>query len=270
MKKFMKLLLVLVVAVMPFTVAQAKKTTTTAAKKNPVTLYEFYGEECPHCAELNSYLDELKKDNTINYMFKIVKLEVWHSESNSETMNKVASYFKYEVTGVPFYVIGEKYFSGFGENSKSVIVSTIKEAYNNKDYKDIVALVTDGKIKVDDPDVEEDNKSTIIAIVAIGVTLFVVLLIIFGRSKSSDTYYEDEEVEEVVAKAETKVATKVATKKPVAKKTATKKPAAKKAPAKKAPAKKTTSAAKKTTSTAKKTTTKKTTAKKTTTTKKTK
>ena len=254
MKKFMKLLLVLVIAICPLVVADAKKTTTTAAKKNPVTLYEFYGEECPHCAELNSYLETLEKDGSINYMFKVVKFEVWHSETNSETMNKVASYFKYDVTGVPFYVIGEKYFSGFGENSKTAIVTAIKEAYNNKDYKDVVALVTDGKIKVDDSDEEEDNKSSMIAIVAIGVTLFVVLLIIFGRSKSTDTYFEDEEVAEEVTNEEV---VKVATKKPVAKKTATKKPAAKKAPAKKA------------TSTAKKTTAKKTTAKKTTTKKKT-
>ena len=258
-KKFMKLLLVLLLAIVPFVGVDAKKNTTTTAKKEPIKLYVFYGETCPHCASLNEYLETLEKDATINYMFEVVKLEVWYNETNAEIMDKVGAYFKYDITGVPFYVIGEKYFSGFGENSKNVIVSTIKENYGSKDYKDIVSQVADGKIKVDSQTEEEDKKSSTIAIVAIGVTLFIVLLIIFGRSKSSDTYIEDEEVVEA-PKAETKVAKKVATKKPAAKKAP-----AKKAPAKKATtAKKTTSAAKKTTTT-KKTTTKKTTAKKTTT-----
>jgi len=272
MKRVFKVLLVLLIALVPVLAVSAKtKTTTTTADKSktPINFYVFYGNGCPHCADLLEYLAELDKDENYNYMYKIVKYETYQNSENAALLQKVFTYFEGESAsiGVPLYVIGDQHFTGF-PNPDTVseetmnetydkIKSAIKKAYNDANYKDVVDGLGKGTIDVSDADKNEDdnkNKKTndIIGYVIIGIVVIVIVAIIFGRSKS-DTYYpveedEDEEVEE-----------KEVEKKPVATKVAVKKPAAK------STAKKTT----KTTST-KKTTAKKTTAKKTTTKKNTK
>ena len=267
MKRVFKVLLVLIVAMMPFMAVSAKtKTTTTTADKSktPINFYVFYGNGCQHCEDLLNYIAELDKDSDYNYMYKLVKYETWYNSENATLMQKVFNYFGVTETsqmGVPLYVIGDYQSSGFPNPdsnpdayaaSIAAIKDAIKKAYNNADYKDIVAGIGEGKIDVSDADKTEDSKKTndIIGYVIIGIVVIVIVAIIFGRSKS-DTYYpvedEDEEVED---KAEEEV-------KPVATKVAVKKPAAKKTTAAKTTAKKTT----KTTS-AKKTTTKKNTKKK--------
>ena len=72
MKRVFKVLLVLLVAMVPFVAVSAKsKTTTTAAKGEPINFYEFYGSTCSHCAELNEWLENtLAKDSDYNYKYK--------------------------------------------------------------------------------------------------------------------------------------------------------------------------------------------------------
>ena len=249
MKKVLSFLLVLLVSLMPvFNVDAAEGT-------NKVNFYIFYGEGCGFCASLHSYTDELVKDKKYKDMFNIVDYEVWSNTENNNLMASVADYFGTEVKGVPFYVIGDKYFSGFSaESSPAQIEAAIKEAYENEDYFDVVAGIGKGTLTKPDADLDENGEKNndLVGYIILGITAIIVVAIIFGRSK--DEYYdEDEETEEEVEEEiEEEVKPKKVVKKTNNTKAASKSTTTKKSTAKSTASKKTTttksSAKKKTTS----------------------
>jgi thiol-disulfide isomerase/thioredoxin len=199
MKKILSVLLALLVAFMPLFGVSAKE------EKEKINFYIFYGDGCGYCAALHSYTDQLQKDKNYKDMFNIVDYEVWKNQENATLMSNVGAYFKTEVTGVPFYVIGDQYFSGFSDQSSPAqIEAAIKKAYENKDYVDIVAGIGEGTISVKDGDLNEKDTSkenNIVGYIILGITAIIVVAIIFGRDK--DTYYDEEEVEEVEEETET-------------------------------------------------------------------
>lgn len=233
MKKVLKIFMMLLLVLTPMIAVDAKSKTTTKAK-DPVNFYIFYGSKCGFCQALHEYTAELEKDKDFNYMFNIVDYEVWSNQDNVDLMVKVGQYFDFDVDGVPFYVIGEQYFTGFSsESSKELIESAIKEAYNNKDYKDIVAGVANGSIKVSDKDASEKDdkkKNDIVGYIILGITAVVVIAIIFGRSNTKYYDVEDEIEEEIVEEEKTKnenKASKTEPKKETKKATTSKKTATK-------------------------------------------
>lgn len=73
-----------------------------------LTLY--YGQECPHCANLEAFIQSNKLDEVV----KIERKEVYHNERNSFEMGKTAQ--KCGLTGdslgVPFLYDGAKCYVG--------------------------------------------------------------------------------------------------------------------------------------------------------------
>ncbi len=61
-------------------------------------LYEFYGEECPHCKRMLKLTDALMKEFPA---ITVVRKEVWHNKENMELVKQ------YDVDdacgGLPFY-----------------------------------------------------------------------------------------------------------------------------------------------------------------------
>ena len=57
-----------------------------AKENDKITLYLFYGDGCPHCAEEKLFLDEIKGsyDN-----FEIVMYEVWKDKDNQDFLKEV-------------------------------------------------------------------------------------------------------------------------------------------------------------------------------------
>jgi glutaredoxin len=79
----------------------------------------YYGEECPHCKDVEKFLDDNKVADVVNF----AKKEVWHNQANSNDMlakSKTCG-LREDSVGVPFlYAEGkcyvgtpdvEKYFS---------------------------------------------------------------------------------------------------------------------------------------------------------------
>lgn len=61
-------------------------------------LYEFYGEECPHCMKMRVLSNKLLEEHP---EVKLERKEVWH---NKENMALVMEYDKGDACGgVPFY-----------------------------------------------------------------------------------------------------------------------------------------------------------------------
>jgi len=60
-----------------------------------MTLYEFYGDECPHCKNMDSKVEQLEEDEDV----KVEKLEVWNNQENAEKMEELDDG---KCGGVPF------------------------------------------------------------------------------------------------------------------------------------------------------------------------
>lgn len=194
LKKVLSFFMALLIVLMP--VVRAEE---TEEEKDPINVYIFYGETCDFCASLHEYMDELENDDSINYMFQVVDFEVWNNAENNALMLEVGDYFGYDVTGVPFYVIGETYFTGYSEsNSQDQIVEAIETAYNDPEYEDIVAGINGGEITVPDSDLTEEDEAAAndrVGLIILGITAAIVIAIIFGRSKNS--YYDDDDDKDV-------------------------------------------------------------------------
>ena len=236
MKKLIKSLLVALLLVVPVTFASAKTTTTTqGTAPGKVNMYVFYGDGCSHCLALETYIKtSLRKNDQVKDKVNIIYYEVWNYSGdhaqNAELMSAVGSSLGTNPTGVPFYVIGDKFFSGYGESYNDTIVNTILDQASNNKYVDVVQTLAD-KMKEKPQESNPEDKiegegdkgssnTDVIGFVILGITVVVVLIICFTKDKDEDTTKE-----EIKEKAEPKTTAKKTTK---SKTTATKKSSTKK------------------------------------------
>lgn len=101
---------------------------------NLVNIYLFHSDTCPHCQEELGALDNLslEYDNIRIYKYEI------GSDENIRLLDEVANLYDTQVTGVPFTVIGDKYFKGFSyENYYARFKATI-DYYSSNGYVDRV------------------------------------------------------------------------------------------------------------------------------------
>lgn len=218
MKRLFKSLLILLFVLAPMTFASAKTTTTAEPQTNTgkVTLYVFYGDGCPHCSELETYIKtNLKKNKSLEGKFDVKYYEVWADKGNASFLSELSDYFNYNITGVPFFMIGEKYYSGYGEQHNAEIEKQIADQSQDPNYKDVVAELTskkgvtltesnpEDKIQTEDDKAKENKKNDIIGYIILGVTVVILLLIIFTRRTDADVE-EEEEAPKTTKKKNTK------------------------------------------------------------------
>ena len=99
------------------------------AENSPVLIYEFYGNGCPHCTNSFVWFDYIEEE--YGKYFDLVKFEVWYNQDNSNLMMEVGKTLGDNVSGVPYIVVGDKSFIGFGETSKQEILDQILFEYEN-------------------------------------------------------------------------------------------------------------------------------------------
>ena len=97
--------------------------------KNKVNIYFFWGSTCPHCKAEFAFFDEIEKEYGDYY--NLYTYEVWEHPDNAEIMNKFASALGEEAAGVPYTIIGDESFTGFGESSKEQFIEAIKNKHQN-------------------------------------------------------------------------------------------------------------------------------------------
>lgn len=61
-----------------------------------MTLYEFYGESCPHCENMAPKVEKLEDEVDV----EVEQLEVWNDQENAEKMQE---YDDGKCGGVPFF-----------------------------------------------------------------------------------------------------------------------------------------------------------------------
>lgn len=191
MKKFLGLVLASLSALFLVNTAVAieKPEVTDHAKIN---VYIFRGSGCSHCYDALNFLYGL--DGEYDDYFKVVTYEVWQDSNNAALAKDVANKLGAEFGGVPYIVIGDKSFAGFGEDTGVNIINTALDFYKSKDYKDVVASVlkskdydatsetleaaaySEGITEVVPPEIKEEKKNDTWVIVAV----FVVIIGGFG------------------------------------------------------------------------------------------
>ena len=84
----------------------------TAGSSGPVTVYFFYGEECPHCHEVRPVIDALqKKYPDVEFLI----LETWHNQTNAAIAATLNDDLGVTKSGVPEVIIGKTALFGSGE-----------------------------------------------------------------------------------------------------------------------------------------------------------
>jgi thiol-disulfide isomerase/thioredoxin len=84
-----------------------------AQSGQPVTIYFFWGDGCPHCAEAEPFLADLVK----RYPgAQIRDFETWRHPENAVPFARMAEKFGFEPTGVPTIFIGDRYWVGYNKD----------------------------------------------------------------------------------------------------------------------------------------------------------
>lgn len=84
----------------------------TVQRGQPVAIYFFWGDGCPHCAKAKPFLAEL----TQRYPHVEVRAyEVWYDEQNQLLFTQMAAAFGFEPSAVPTIFIGDRYWVGYAE-----------------------------------------------------------------------------------------------------------------------------------------------------------
>lgn len=109
----------------------------TFADSNKINIYLFYGESCPHCKELEEFLEPYLKENE-NVILN--KYEVWNDKDNQEKLNEVRKILNDNSNGVPYLVIGNNVITGYDSEFTPERIKNTINYYQNIEYKDKVGI----------------------------------------------------------------------------------------------------------------------------------
>lgn len=107
-----------------------------------IKVYFFYGNGCPHCAKEMQFLQNLQKDYS---NLDIITYEIYDNKDNALLLKKIGKSLNADVSGVPFSVIGEKYFIGYAEGITSEEIRFKIKECNESKCPDVVANVINSK-----------------------------------------------------------------------------------------------------------------------------
>ena len=108
---------------------------THTTNDKQVTIYLFRGKGCGYCHKFLEYAAGTlmkKYNNKIN----IVTYEVWYNEANGNLFQGVAEMLGGSADGVPFIIVGDKFWNGYAEDMNSEIESAIESEYAKSEKYD--------------------------------------------------------------------------------------------------------------------------------------
>jgi thiol-disulfide isomerase/thioredoxin len=78
--------------------------------REPVVVYFFYGQGCPHCAKEEIFLDKIEKTNP---NVEIKRYEIWYNADNQKLFIKIGKELNIKTSGVPVTIINGQAFYGY-------------------------------------------------------------------------------------------------------------------------------------------------------------
>lgn len=101
------------------------------AADDKINIYFFWGDGCPRCAEEHNFFREIQEQYGDRY--NLYTFEVWYDDANSELMSTFAEAMGNEVKGIPYTIIGEETFVGFGVgSSEQKFLDALEAGYKSK------------------------------------------------------------------------------------------------------------------------------------------
>lgn len=130
----------------------------TMAKEDAINIYLFRGKGCGFCQKFLNYVNDTLTEKYYG-KFNLVSYEVWNNTKNNELLTKVRTFLGSEKTGVPFIVIGDKYFEGYTESYNTAIEQAIQDLYDSSNRYDVFEEINKSgdKIDLDDYTTKELN-----------------------------------------------------------------------------------------------------------------
>lgn len=105
-------------------------TTSVVRAEETLNVYFFYGNGCPHCAKEHQYLKDVLQKKYAN--LNIYEYEIYYNQGNVTLFQTVAEELEANASGVPFLVIGDKYFIGYSDSiSPKEIESRVSECLSS-------------------------------------------------------------------------------------------------------------------------------------------
>lgn len=139
MRKFISILLSVLFCVSLSSISSSEVFATDPVKPYDVNLYFFWGEGCPHCAKEKEFLDRIYSSYPT---LKIHGYEVYGNQANVLLIQEVAQKLNVDVGGVPFTVVGDQGYVGYGEGSTDKeMESRIKYCVENVCNDSIASIV---------------------------------------------------------------------------------------------------------------------------------
>ncbi|MGI6714158.1 MAG: hypothetical protein ACOX3K_03855 [Bacilli bacterium] len=140
-KRFFAWILVLIVGLLAAGSAFSTPVATHAdTTYETVNVYYFTTSSCPHCAALETFLEETKAEkphlNTTEYDIAI--------SENLTLLEEVAGVFAETNVSTPFIVVGGKHYVGFSNTTKARL-SRIIDKYQSQEHVDIMAKILAGE-----------------------------------------------------------------------------------------------------------------------------
>jgi hypothetical protein len=139
------------------------------AQEQIVSAYLFYGEGCPHCEQERGYISEVLIPKYPN--LKVYEYEVYYNSTNAKLMGDAAQKIGVVAQGVPFLIIGDQSFVGFGPTispqqiekridqclSEGCLDSVAKLAGVSEAYSDNASEITSAEKETEEQTVQEVN-----------------------------------------------------------------------------------------------------------------
>jgi thiol-disulfide isomerase/thioredoxin len=124
-------IVVVLVCAIFFVISQQAEKTPLPGAGSPVghvTVFFFYGEECPHCHNVMPFIESLKqKYPDVDFQ----SLETWHNTTNQELFVSFNQKLGVENAGVPEVIIGNTFLIGDKDipaKLEAAIIEELKKA----------------------------------------------------------------------------------------------------------------------------------------------
>lgn len=149
----------------------------TFAQQNKTCVYFFYGETCPHCAEEESFLEELKQSYP---QIEIHQFEVYYNKDNRNLYNAITKQYGVRSSGVPMTFIGEKVFTGFAEGDVEIFDSKSNAyvGYSGIIEKTIKEFIGKGGIECPSVEIIDSDNNSLLA--SLSSNFYIIFIFIMG------------------------------------------------------------------------------------------
>lgn len=108
-------------------------------------IYLFRGNGCHFCQDFLTYLNSIVGE--YGDKFKVVSFEVWKDATNASLLEATADLFDQKEYGVPFIIIGGKYFPGYSESFNKDIIEAIEKEYEADEKYDLIKELNNAPAK---------------------------------------------------------------------------------------------------------------------------